>query len=148
QGLLGSKHYAKFVKDNNVNIYRLINLDMIGYPELNPGIAIVERDNHTDPSHNQVGENDHDSVEFGKIMAYMSSYTDLRINLDSIWNSDYEPFEAEGYVVIGAYDGSADREQNPHYHSTTDTASIIDWNYLVSVTKMVLSTIVTVAIKR
>jgi hypothetical protein len=78
----------------------------------------------------------------------MSSYTDLQIHLDSIWNSDYEPFEAEGYVVIGAYDGSADREQNPHYHSITDTASIIDWNYLVSVTKMVLATVVTVTKKR
>jgi hypothetical protein len=35
----------------------------------------------------------------------MSSYADLKTNLDSIWNSDYEPFEAEGVVVIGAYDG-------------------------------------------
>jgi hypothetical protein len=145
QGLLGSKHYANYVKENNIDIYRLINLDMIGYPALNPGIIIIERDNDTDLQHNQVKENDHDSVEFGKIMANMSSYVDLKISLDSIWNSDYEPFEAEGYVVIGAYDGSADEEQNPNYHSSDDSASLIDWNYLASVTKMTLATIVTAA---
>jgi hypothetical protein len=145
QGLLGSKHYAKFVKENNTSIYRLINLDMIGYPQLNPGIVLIERDNHTDPDHNEVKDNDQDSIEFGKIMAEMSSYTDLQISLDSIWNSDYEPFEAEGYVVIGAYDGSADENRNPHYHDTTDTSSLIDWNYLTSVTKMVLATVFEVA---
>ena len=52
QGLLGSKNYAKFVKENDIVIFRLINLDMIGYPQLNPGIVIIERDNHTDPEHN------------------------------------------------------------------------------------------------
>jgi Zn-dependent M28 family amino/carboxypeptidase len=141
QGLLGSKHYARFVKTNNIDVYRLINLDMIGYPQLNLGIVIVERDNHTDPAHNQVQENDQDSIEFGTIMAGMSSYTDLQISLDSIWNSDYEPFEADGCIVIGAYDGSADKHLNPHYHDTSDTSDLIDWNYLTSVTKMVLATV-------
>ena len=144
QGLLGSEHYAKFVKENNIEIHRLINLDMIGYPQLNLGIVLIERDNHKEPDHNQVKENDQDSIEFGNIMADMSSYIDLQISLDSIWNSDYEPFEADGCVVIGAYDGSAE-EKNPHYHDTTDTPSLIDWNYLTSVTKMVLATIFKVA---
>ena len=145
QGLLGSKHYAKFVKENNIEIHRLINLDMIGYPQLNLGIILIERDTHTDPTHNQVRENDTESIKFGNLMAEMSTYTDLQISLDSIWNSDYEPFEADGCVVIGAYDGSADENQNPHYHDTTDTPSLIDWDYLTSVTKMVLATVLKVA---
>ena len=141
QGLLGSRNYAKFVKENNIDIFRLIHLDMVGYPQLNPGIVIIERDNHKSPDHNHVRENDQASIEFGKIMAHMSTYTDLQVSLDSIWNSDYEPFEAEGHVVIGAYDGSADEHLNPHYHDITDTPSLIDWNYLTSVTKMTLATI-------
>jgi hypothetical protein len=144
-GLLGSKRYAKFVKDHNIPIYRLINLDMVGYPKLNPGMVIIERDNNGKPEHNQVKENDEDSIEFGKVMADMSSYTDLQIHLDSIFDSDYEPFEAEGCVVIGAYDGSADEVQNPHYHDGSDTPSLIDWNYLTSVTKMVLATVLKAA---
>ncbi len=145
QGLLGSKHYAKFVKENNLSIYRLINLDMIGYPQLNAGIVLIEKDDHSDPAHNQVSGNDEDSIEFARIMADMSSYTDLKISLDSIWNSDYEPFEAEGYVVVGAYDGSANEDQNPHYHDSSDTPSLIDWTYLTSVTKLVMATVLTVS---
>ncbi|MGN6630143.1 MAG: M28 family metallopeptidase [Candidatus Nitrosocosmicus sp.] len=145
QGLLGSKNYVKFVKQNNIDINRVINLDMIAYPKLNRGIIIIEIDNNTNPQHNRVKENDIASIEFGKVMADMSHYTDLKISLDSIWNSDYEPFEAEGIVVIGAYDGSADEKQNPHYHDVSDGPSLIDWNYLSSVTKMVLATILKVA---
>jgi Zn-dependent M28 family amino/carboxypeptidase len=145
QGLLGSKKYVKFVKENNIDIYRVVNLDMIAYPILNRGIVIIERDNNTDPQHNRVKENDIASIEFGKVMAEMSYYTDLQVNLDSIWNSDYEPFEEEGIVVIGAYDGSADEKQNPHYHDVSDEPDLIDWNYLSSATKMVLATILKVA---
>ena len=45
--------------------------------------------------------------------------------------------------VVGAYDGSARTDQNPHYHSISDTPEKIDWNYLTSVTKIVLATILT-----
>jgi len=145
QGLLGSKNYIKFVKENNIDIYRLINLDMIAYPKLNPGIIIIERDNNDKLEHNRVKENDTASIEFGNVMAEMSYYTDLKINRDSIWNSDYEPFEAEGVVVIGAYDGSADENKNSHYHDVSDVPSLIDWNYLSSVTKMVLATVLKLA---
>lgn len=146
QGLLGSNHYAKFLKENNnISKYRLINLDMVGYPQLNPGIVIIERDNNPKRRYNRVKENDADSIKFGDIMADISPYADLQFSLDSIYDSDYEPFEEEGLVVIGAYDGSAQQDLNPHYHDTTDTPSLIDWNYLGSVTKMVLGTVFKVA---
>jgi Zn-dependent M28 family amino/carboxypeptidase len=32
QGLWGSTHYAKQLKDDKVNLYRIINLDMVGFP--------------------------------------------------------------------------------------------------------------------
>jgi Zn-dependent M28 family amino/carboxypeptidase len=147
QGLLGSNQYARYIANNGMKVHGLINLDMIGYPILNPGIVIVERDNNKDPKHNHVKDNDHESIKFGNVMKNASLYTDLQIHLDSMYDSDYEPFEAEGYVVIGAYDGSADHH-NPHYHSTSDTTSLIDWDYLTSVTKLVLATIVSVAKKQ
>jgi len=147
QGLLGSKNYAKYIKDNGTNLYRLINLDMIGYPHLNPGTVIIERDNNSDPRHNSVKENDDKSIEFGEVMREMTSYTDLKFHLDSMYDSDYEPFEAEGYVVIGAYHGSAETS-NPHYHSSSDLPSLIDWNYLTSVTKLVLATVLKISLTK
>jgi Zn-dependent M28 family amino/carboxypeptidase len=145
QGLLGSKNYAKCIKDNGINLYRLINLDMIGYPHLNSGTVIIERDNNPDPRHNTVKENDVKSMEFGEVMKEMTSYTDLQYQLDSMYDSDYEPFEEEGYIVIGAYDGSAETN-NPHYHSSSDLPSLIDWSFLTSVTKLVLATVLKIAL--
>lgn len=141
QGLLGSKSYAKYIKESEVNLYRLINLDMIGYPFFAPNTVIIERDNNTDARHNQVRENDAESIELGEKMKDMAITVGVHPHLDSIYDSDYEPFESKGYVVIGAYDGSADPIKNPHYHSTSDLPENIDWNYLSLVTKMVLATI-------
>jgi phage terminase large subunit-like protein len=118
---------------------------MVGYPQLNPGLVIVERDNNTKLRYNKVRENDADSVKFGNIMRGMSRYVGLQYRLDSIYDSDYEHFEEEGSIVIGAYDGSGQEDLNSHYHDTSDTASLIDWNYLNAVTKMVLGTILKVA---
>ena len=117
---------------------------MIGYPQLNPGIIIIERDNNTDLRHNRVKTNNADSVKFGNIMAEMSRLIGLQPNLKSIYDSDYESFEGEGMIVIGDYDGSGQKKLNPHYHDTSDTPSLIDWNYLELVTRMVLGTILRV----
>jgi Zn-dependent M28 family amino/carboxypeptidase len=141
QGLLGSKSYAKYIKENGMDLYRLVNLDMIGYPFFAPNTVIIERDNNTNVKYNQVRENDNESIEFGEMMKDMTSAVGLQFHLDSIYDSDYEPFEAKGYVVIGAYDGSADSIKNPHYHSSSDMPENIDWDYLTSVTKLVLATV-------
>ena len=138
RGLLGSEHYAQYVKENGIQIFRLINLDMIGNPFLGSGIVVVEVDNYDDKDdkcrYNKVKQNDKDSIECGTLMAKMSMYTDLKPPLlKHIYGSDYEHFEAKGHVVIGAYDGSAE-DENPHYHSATDTPDLINWNYLTSVT--------------
>lgn len=148
RGLLGSEHYAQFVKENGIQIFRLINLDMIGNPFRGPGMVVVEVDNYDDEDdkcrYNKVAKNDKESIEFGELMAKMSIYTDLKPPiLDHIYGSDYEHFEAKGHIVIGAYDGSAEEDKNPHYHSASDTPDLINWDYLRSVTKMVLATIVT-----
>ena len=141
QGLLGSKSYAKYIKENRMDLYRLINLDMIGYPFFAPNTVIIERDNNINVKHNQVMKNDTESIEFGDMMKDMTSAVGLKFYLDSIYDSDYESFEAKGYVVIGAYDGSANPSKNPHYHSSSDLPENIDWDYLTSVTKLVLATV-------
>lgn len=147
QQLLGSESYARFIKDNKIDLYRLINLDMIGYPFFSPDTIIIERDNNKDPKHNRDKKNDVESIEFGEIIKDLASEVGLKYRLDSIYDSDYEPFEENGYVVIGAYDGSAVKEKNPHYHSSSDLPEFINWKYLTSVTKLVLATILKVSKK-
>ena len=137
QGLWGSKHYAEYIQENNINLYRLINLDMVGSPPSRK--VTIERDNNTDPRHNNVHSNDNDSIAFGNIMVNMAGiYTNLQTNLGAMYDSDYEPFEAKGYVVVGVYD---EGQENSTYHSTTDLSSGVDMDFVASVAKMVLATI-------
>ncbi len=132
QGFWGSTAYAKYVQANNIDVHRLINLDMIGYPPANFAI-IIERD-----IGNQVASNDQASQNFGNVMAQMAAdYTSMPVLLGPIFQSDYMPFEAGGYVVIGAYEGG----ENPNYHHSTDTSALVDLAYVADATRMTLATI-------
>jgi Zn-dependent M28 family amino/carboxypeptidase len=140
QGLWGSKHYADYLKNNDVDIHLLINLDMCG----ETGYLFSNNTTNIDVDNGQTGvipTNNEASQIFGLTMEQMSKiYTDLDVEFDPIDASDYMPFEARGYVCIGAYDGSA-ISSNPHYHSSTDIPDNLNMNFLTSVTKMVLATI-------
>jgi hypothetical protein len=137
QGLWGSKHYSRQLKDDGVDLYRLINLDMVGFPPADGKHTVtIEMD-----MGNAVPTNDQDSQTFGGMMEQMAlDYTDLDPILGPIYDSDYMPFEALGYVTVGGYDGGA-TDQNTHYHSTTDEVSFVDMDYVASNTKMVLATV-------
>ena len=118
------------------------------FPLIRKTIQIdVDKEFKNQPSCNEIKENDEESDKYGTIMEQMAkNYTDVQGKKGSVYSSDYCPFEARGYVVIGAYDRTAE-EDNPHYHSCSDIPANIDIEYLTSVTKMVLATILQVARK-
>lgn len=87
---------------------------------------------------NLVSNNDQASQSFGDVMAQMAAdYTNLRVLLGPIYSSDYMPFEAGGYVVIGAFESG----ENPNYHHSNDAPDTIDFKYVAEVTRMTLATI-------
>jgi Zn-dependent M28 family amino/carboxypeptidase len=138
QGLWGSKHYAKYVKENNIDLHLVINLDMCGVTAFLPSenTTFVDIDDGTT---GEVDINNDLSQKFGNKMEQAAlDYTNLKVAFDPIFASDYMPFEAAGYVCIGAYDGSA-VTNNPNYHSPSDIPSNLDFNFLTSITKMVLA---------
>jgi hypothetical protein len=132
QGYWGSTAYADYIKSNHINLHRLINLDMVGYPP--PNLAItVEQD-----TGNVVSANNQPSQEFAKVMAQMATdYTHLPVALGEIYGSDYMPFEARGYVVIGVYDDG----NNPNYHRSSDTPDTVNYAYMADVARIALATI-------
>jgi Zn-dependent M28 family amino/carboxypeptidase len=140
QGFWGSKHYAQKVKDENLDLMLVVNMDMCGETGFldNDKISYIDIDDGStgeQPSADQSAQ----SKFFGEKMEQNAKdYTNLDIKFDPIAFSDYMPFEARGYICIGAYDGAAE-EHNPHYHSTTDTPSNLNMNFLESVIKMVLA---------
>lgn len=138
QGLWGSKHYAQYIKEQNVDLHLVINLDMCGVTGFLPSenTTFVDID---DGSTGEVISNNEPSQQSGNKMEQVAlDYTSLKIAFDPIFASDYMPFEAAGYVCIGAYDGSAELN-NTNYHSSTDIPANLDFDFLTSVTKMVLA---------
>jgi hypothetical protein len=138
QGFWGSKQYAEYLKDKKEDLYAVVNLDMCaetGFLATN-NTTNIDIDDGTTGS---VSTNNEASQILGQKMEQMAvDYTDIRVQYDPIAYSDYMPFEARGYVCVGAYDGSA-IEKNKHYHSDTDIPSNLNMDFLTSVTRMVLA---------
>ncbi len=138
QGLWGSTHYAQHIKENNGNLHVVVNLDMCGETGYLPTTTTANID-IDDGQTGIVSTNNEASKNFGlRMEALAETYTTIDTEFDPIDASDYMPFEARGYVCIGAYDGSA-RPNNPHYHSDTDVIANVDMEFLTQVTKMVLA---------
>ena len=141
QKLWGSEEYARYIKDNNIEIHRVINLDMVGYSPLGQQIINIEREiGNTGTPCNKVSSNDKDSEAFAHSMEEIACiYTNLTTIKGPIYDSDYCPFENRGYVVTGLYDEG--QCNNPHYHSSNDLPSDLDMGYITSVTKLIVATI-------
>jgi hypothetical protein len=138
QGLWGSEHYMKYIDKNNrtKNIDLYINFDMLGYTPPNETNKVrLEYD-----VGNKHVQNDKYSKTIGQfIKEIASNYTNLEAILSKLENSDFIPFEALGHTVIGIHDGGVNK--NPHYHKSSDTPHTLNIEYLTSITKMVLATI-------
>jgi len=138
QGLFGSTACAGVAAEEQWRIDVVINLDMVAFQDpARPNLVRVEYDQG-----NRHPGNDPAAKAFGLLMAQVAAdYTNLAIEHTDIWNSDYMPFEANGYAAIGVYEGG----ENPNYHKTTDTAATLNLDHLAEVSKMVLATVYSIA---
>jgi hypothetical protein len=135
QGQWGSAAYAKYLQSNNTKLDLVINLDMIGYPALGQGNVSIEYD-----LGNKFTTNDIYSKNVGQFIKQTAlKYVNLNAIMDPLGRTDLIPFEATGKTVIGIHDGGS--KLNPNYHNTSDTPDTLDIEYLTSVTKSVLATI-------
>lgn len=135
QSKLGSTYYADYVHKTDVDLDLLINLDMIGFSSDIANDFLVEYDNG-----NVVSDNDkHSRAVANFIKGVAEKYTNLNTTLGLLGNSDYLPFEALGYTIIGLHDDGVTK--NPDHHTTADTPDNLNYEYLTSTTKLVLATI-------
>jgi Zn-dependent M28 family amino/carboxypeptidase len=135
QGQWGSKAYANHLQANDTRLDLVMNLDMIGYPPSGLNKITIEYD-----LGNSITTNDMYSLKVGQFIRHIASeYTNLEASLRTLGKTDLIPFEATGNTVIGLHDGGS--ELNPNYHSISDTPSTLDIEYLTSVTKLALATI-------
>lgn len=139
QGLLGSTAFAERAHAQGENIQLMINLDMIGHPSdpTRPAI-VVERD----MGNEQAGNDALSQSAADRMAMAANTYTTLSVVLGPIYDSDYMPFEHFGFVCIRAFDGA---DNQPFYHSVTDTPDKVNSAFHADVVRMVLATVVAAA---
>lgn len=134
-GLIGSKRYVEEVaKPQNIAIRALINLDEIGGDKNKRNTFVYcERDES-----NVSTVNNAISAHFTQRMANITKlYTSLDAVISHAYASDYMPFEAAGYNIMGFYESY----QTAHYHSSTDLLQNMDVPYFHKVVQAALASL-------
>lgn len=135
QGKWGSKNYADYIDEADIDLELLINLDMVGFQSQGSNNFLVEYDNG-----NVVQDNDMYSQSIAQFIKDIAlKYTGLNTTLGILGNADYLPFEALGYTVIGFHDDGVTK--NPNYHRSSDTHDTLDYEYMASITNLTIATI-------
>lgn len=106
------------------------NLDQIGYPSKTREI-FVDRDERGLKSNNSASD-----AIVKNIVALARDVVKVPTKIDPVEASDYEPFEAIGWTVVGLYEGEY---RYPHYHKSTDTFDKVDFAYVTDMARLSLA---------
>lgn len=132
QGFWGAEAYSIKVKQSNLNLRFLLNLDQIGFPSTAREV-VIEHD-----MGNVLPNNDEPSRVLAESLAQVAqTRLGIPIGTAGIERSDYMPFESRGYTVIGLYESG----NYEHQHTIRDTAEKINYDYLVNMAKIAVTAI-------
>lgn len=131
QGLIGSKAYVKNVVNSTtpkMSIKLVFNIDEVGgvAGQINNEV-MCERDENNTPSTNNAAS----QLVTQDLMSYVTYYSPLQPKLSNAYASDYMPFEANGEVITGFYEG----RQSTQPHTANDTLDKMDPLYVFNITK-------------
>jgi hypothetical protein len=134
-GLLGSDVYAADCTAQGDNIRGVINLDMTGYNTGSPVYEVFSRSGD--------GTGAAESRQLATLFADVASVYDLdlvphEIVIDDyplVGGSDQWSFLARSYPAILVSEGFESGDFNPHYHTVSDTLSVMDLDYYADLTR-------------
>ena len=133
QGLWGSAAYAAQVKQAKLPLRFVFNLDQVAVPAARDRALLVDRD--------EGGATPANDAASRRLVATMQGlakrYLAVPTRVDPAYDSDYVPFEARGYPIVGLYEG----EGYAHYHKATDTPDRVDYAYVAEAARLTLATI-------
>ncbi len=119
-GLLGSKHLSKTLKDNNVNLYTLVNFEMIGVPLLNKDYQVFL--SGYDLSNMAQKLNEYSNSE-------LIGFSEVSKRNNLFKRSDNFPFY-ELFKVPCHSMSSCDLTNFDYYHHADDEVSEIDFEFM------------------
>jgi Zn-dependent M28 family amino/carboxypeptidase len=135
QGLWGSQAYARQLRAERADVHFVFNLDEIGYPPKDRAL-FVDRDEG-----GRLPDNDGASAALvERIRTLARTVVKVPTRVDPAEDSDYVPFEAEGYVIAGLYEAG---ERYPGYHRTDDTMEKVDFAYVTDMARLTTAVLLT-----
>lgn len=130
-GLVGSRAFAKKLKDDGLNIHSVHTVDQMGWDA--DGDRAIELELPTPDLEKLYRE------EAGKL-----SIIAHKTNVPS---TDHTAFREIGFNAIGITEEYKNEDTTPHYHKSTDTYETIDFDYLASTTRLVFNVMARLAAK-
>ena len=124
QGLYGSAAYAAQCAAAGDNIVGVLNLDMIAWDGNGDGVLWL---NTRIPSNPGYAADRAIAAMFTNVVAVYGISLVPEIVANGVDYSDHSSFWDEGYPAILAIED--DDDFNPYYHTTSDTASTLNWPY-------------------
>ncbi len=131
----GSRHYAKYAKENNHNVLGMVSIDMIGY---NPSFdyqSIVSNNASVSFAEQFINANNIFSIDLileGPPFPY-GTYSDH----DTFWDEGYQ---AVLFIENGPpWNSNQFYNANPFYHTSTDTYETLNMELVIKVTKLNLA---------
>ena len=139
-GYWGSKPYVKTLVDQQADVVAAINLDMIGYDS--DSDRVVELHTGTNETNKLLG--DHLAAAN---MLYELDLVLERKTTSAATFSDHQSFWNQGYssllLIENFFNDSAEdiygRDRNPEYHTTSDRAGLVDFEYVTGIARMAMA---------
>ncbi|WP_291960590.1 M28 family metallopeptidase [Maribacter sp.] len=125
KGLVGSKHLAKKLKDQNIDLYAMLNFEMVGVPMIDKDHSLYltgyELSNLAEVSNKYAGKN---------LVGFLPKAKEFNL----FRRSDNAPFHDEFNIPSQTY-SSFDFTNFGEYHKVGDEASLMDFNFMAVIVK-------------
>jgi len=134
KGLLGSEHISKVLKEKNIDLYTMINFEMIGVPlnnkEYTAYITGYEKSNMADKINEYTGSN---------LIGFLPKAKEFKL----FSRSDNYPFFKEFNVPCQTI-STFDFTNYDYYHHVDDEASKIDFEFMATFINNYLPAVATI----
>ncbi len=124
RGLVGSRNFAKMIKEKNMNIHSVHTVDQMGW------------DNDADRAF-ELEIPYEGAVELYK-KAVSSLKKDIQIHITQVRGSDHSAFRSLDYKAVGITEEYKNGDTTPYMHRPTDTYETINFDYMESTTGVII----------
>jgi Zn-dependent M28 family amino/carboxypeptidase len=123
RGLIGSKAYAKKLKEEEFNIVSVHTIDQMAWD--NDEDRGIELEMPTEELKNHY-------LKVAKDYGY-----EFPIHMSTVTSTDHRSFRNVGFNAIGLTEEYVNKDTTPHYHKSSDTYETINFEYLGTITTYV-----------